>query len=83
MVVNNTVKNEGCAKDRIQVCSVQSYVKNERGELNTAKYSPVIVEHGDNDIIIKAQTHEVVKDKAGKVVERRTVKAKENDELVQ
>ena len=38
MVVNNTVKYKGCAGDRIMVCSVQSFVRDKRGELSSAKY---------------------------------------------
>ena len=85
MVVNNTVnKKEGCARDRIKVCSVQSYVKEERGELNSAKFNPVVIEHGDSDITIKAGTHDIVRDKTGKVVERRPVSrvnAKRDEDL--
>jgi len=81
MVVNNTVKNEGCAKDRIQVCSVQSYVKNQRGELNVSKFNPVVVEHGENDIIIKAVSHDIIRDKSGKIIERRDSRARRDEEL--
>ena len=83
MVVNNTVKrNEGCPCDKIQISSVQAFVIDERGELNYSKYSPISVEHGESDIIIKAGTHEVIKDNNGNVVERRTVKAKESEDLI-
>ena len=81
MVVNNTVKNEGCANDKIKICSVQSYVKDERGDLNSAKYNPIVIEHGVDDISIKAVTYDIIKDKSGKIIERRASNKKEKEEL--
>ena len=74
-------RSEGCAKDNVKVCSVQSYVKNERGELNTAKYNPVVVEHGDNDIVLKAVPYDIIKDKSGKIIERKDSKTRASEEL--
>ena len=79
MVVNNTVKHEGCARDTIRVCSVQSFVKKEKGELNSAKYNAVMVEHANNDIVIKAQTHDIIKDNAGKIIERRNARTRADE----
>ena len=63
-------RTEGSASDSIKICSAQSYVKEEKGKLHVAKYSPVIVEHGPIDITIKAITYNKVIDKSGKIVER-------------
>ena len=63
-------RTEGSASDSIKICSAQSYVKEEKGKLHVAKYSPVIVEHGPIDITIKAITYNKITDKAGNIVER-------------
>ena len=73
--------SEGCANDKVKVCSVQSYVKNERGELNSAKYSPVVIGHDSNDIILKAVTYDIIKDQSGKIVERKDSKTRASEGL--
>ena len=74
-------KNEGCARDSVKICSAQSYVKEEKGKLHVAKYSPVIVEHGDTDITLKAVTYDIIKDNSGKIIERRNSKTRKNEGL--
>lgn len=80
---NNTIKyeyTEGCPKDIIGILSLQSY-KDKEDKLNSAKHAKVEVEHGNNDIILKAVSYNIIKDKDGKIVERKDVKTRASEEL--
>ena len=80
----NTIKyeyTEGCPNDTIGVLSQQSY-KDKKGILNTSAYGRIEIEHGNSDLILKAVTYDQIIDKSGKIVERRDVKVKEDDEPI-
>lgn len=72
---------EGCPNDKIGVLSQQSY-KDRKGILNASAHDRINIEHGENDIILKAKTYDKILDKeTGKIIERRDVKVKENEGL--
>ena len=80
---SNTIKYEytqGCPNDTIGVLSQQSY-KDGKGVLNSAKHAKIVVEHDKTtDFVIRAKRHKAFREN-GKIVERKVVTAKGNDEL--